>query len=509
MNRQARHRKARAGFTLIEMALVLIVLGILTAVLLPPLFQLVKRDKISQGKSGLESALDDVIGYAMINDRLPVSLAQVGATADAWGSPFGYWVQGNITKSPPPGADRFHRHLRRQHHLHGPIQEPPDPGRTGQRHGVHRRLQGTEPRFERDLGHLTPPRPSSTPANLPDLSDPGDDIVRFVTINRLKALIGCGGNGSSSSSDSSTAGHISFADNLEDFSDPTHSGKTGEGLFVNLDDMSVELWKTSGSNVGGCTWYRGTKQEGRTNCTDGECTFNRTIKAYFNFQSNYTWSDNGGGLHLFGDRLGRRGGNGLRTCGSGPGLTWVTPGPPLARTPSPRPRWPWSSTTTRILQNDPSNVRRHLALVYWGDFNSRGNDNEHNEVDNQNMGGDNPSRGDNNPGQDADGIYKFEDADFFSNQKLYHVRVRFQRGSDGVNSTVWLTNSTDNATIADFQDLVTDYDGTGTGDIWKVDNTTVWNSTSLEDMKTVKFGYTMGSSAQMHYDIKGFEIRFE
>ena len=83
-NPQAKSR----GFTLIEMAVILVILGLIAGSVLPLLETVIKKDKISETKSIVKTARDELVGYILLNKKLPADqsafLSQIGHTVDAW-----------------------------------------------------------------------------------------------------------------------------------------------------------------------------------------------------------------------------------------------------------------------------------------------------------------------------------------------------------------------------------------------------------------------------------------
>lgn len=71
-----------------ELAIVLVVLGLLIGTLGPMLMSLVKRDKLAEGRRTVRAALEETVGYAMVNGAPPASNATwhaaVGHTRDPW-----------------------------------------------------------------------------------------------------------------------------------------------------------------------------------------------------------------------------------------------------------------------------------------------------------------------------------------------------------------------------------------------------------------------------------------
>ena len=79
------------GFSLIEMAIVLIILGILATVLIPPLVSSVKYEKRAENKDALNALKLSIIGYAKANNGIPDSLNGTGLpTKDIWGRSYEY-----------------------------------------------------------------------------------------------------------------------------------------------------------------------------------------------------------------------------------------------------------------------------------------------------------------------------------------------------------------------------------------------------------------------------------
>ena len=65
------NRERYRGFTLIEMAIVLLVIGLLLGGLLTPLASKVESGRYKETNRELEKAVDALMGYAVVNQRLP------------------------------------------------------------------------------------------------------------------------------------------------------------------------------------------------------------------------------------------------------------------------------------------------------------------------------------------------------------------------------------------------------------------------------------------------------
>ncbi|MDM8569304.1 type II secretion system protein [Thiotrichales bacterium HSG1] len=123
--------KMSQGFTLIEMAIVLVIIGFLMGGLLMPLSTQIDYQKIKETKKTLETIKDALIGYAILNNHLPcpsldkdgkvsgytdsvknictkynssdgyLPWSDLGVTQyDAWGNPFRYRVDGGFSDFP-------------------------------------------------------------------------------------------------------------------------------------------------------------------------------------------------------------------------------------------------------------------------------------------------------------------------------------------------------------------------------------------------------------------------
>lgn len=89
----------RYGFTLIEMAMVMVIFGIMATVLIPPLVSSVKYEKRAENKDALNAVKLGVIGYAKAKEKLPAELADANlATVDVWGRDYKYLVADNLTE---------------------------------------------------------------------------------------------------------------------------------------------------------------------------------------------------------------------------------------------------------------------------------------------------------------------------------------------------------------------------------------------------------------------------
>lgn len=92
-----------AGFTLIELLAVVVIIGLLTQLGLPPYRDAVDRARVAKATGDLKAILVDLQG----RDSLPSSLAQIGrgTLLDPWGHPYVYYPF-------PPPRERLRRAVR-------------------------------------------------------------------------------------------------------------------------------------------------------------------------------------------------------------------------------------------------------------------------------------------------------------------------------------------------------------------------------------------------------------
>jgi len=86
------------GFTLIEMALILILFGVILSTTLPKMLSDIKTDTARKSKNSVQEARDEIIGYALANNQLPaadggaspVVPTTIKSRFDAWGQGITY-----------------------------------------------------------------------------------------------------------------------------------------------------------------------------------------------------------------------------------------------------------------------------------------------------------------------------------------------------------------------------------------------------------------------------------
>ena len=120
------NKKLEFGFSLIEMAMVLLIISLIIASLLQPLSTQVDQIKLKTTEQNLETIKESLLGFLVINNRLPypasnpetgiedsslegqeaylpwATLALDGSKTDAWGQTFRYRVDAEYTSQPFP-----------------------------------------------------------------------------------------------------------------------------------------------------------------------------------------------------------------------------------------------------------------------------------------------------------------------------------------------------------------------------------------------------------------------
>jgi len=94
-------KKVRSpGFTLVEMAIVLVLIGLIAGLIMPAIFKSIERSKTSEGEETLEKLRDEIIGFAVVHSphRLPnkSEFDNLSNNNDPWGNPIDYWVDSDL-----------------------------------------------------------------------------------------------------------------------------------------------------------------------------------------------------------------------------------------------------------------------------------------------------------------------------------------------------------------------------------------------------------------------------
>ncbi len=78
------------GFTLIELSIVLVILGLIIGTMAPLFMTMSKKNKLSSGRKIVETARDELKGEFLQTKTLPMTLSTIGHTTDPWQNPLFY-----------------------------------------------------------------------------------------------------------------------------------------------------------------------------------------------------------------------------------------------------------------------------------------------------------------------------------------------------------------------------------------------------------------------------------
>ncbi|WP_458774292.1 type II secretion system protein [Desulforhopalus sp. 52FAK] len=76
--------KNRQGFTLIELSIVLVILGLIVGTVTPLIISITKKNKLTGGRKIVETARDEIKGDFLQNRILTSDLTSIGHTIDPW-----------------------------------------------------------------------------------------------------------------------------------------------------------------------------------------------------------------------------------------------------------------------------------------------------------------------------------------------------------------------------------------------------------------------------------------
>ncbi len=90
-------RSSRRGFSLVQMAGLLMVVGVIISTVVPALMSRIQKDKAQLGLQTIRSVRDEIIGFAITNSThyLPQTLSSLSVSTDPWGNSWKYIVAHN------------------------------------------------------------------------------------------------------------------------------------------------------------------------------------------------------------------------------------------------------------------------------------------------------------------------------------------------------------------------------------------------------------------------------
>lgn len=287
--RDARQR----AFTLIEMALILILFGVILSTTLPKLFSKLSTDKVKKSKETISVARDELLGYAQVNGRLPVedgtgtvpavpSGQGIRSVSDSWGSPITYVLPAaNATGGTLTGSDICD--------LADTGMTITAPGATTENVAFIVASKGLNTRNDVSgvvLGGSTALTQLAFGADSTvNAGEQFDDVVQFVTLDYLKSLLDCASGGPAFSP---SGADITYSDNMAEFDEASVAnppGQSGGNPVVSIDSAAktVNLGGSTSTNSG-CLWYQGT--DAGNGCTTGACNLNYGFRAFFRVRFN-------------------------------------------------------------------------------------------------------------------------------------------------------------------------------------------------------------------------------
>lgn len=256
------------GFTLIEMAIVLVVMGLIVGTIVPLLVTQSKTARLKEARDILRTARDEIIGYAYHNDRcLPADLDAIGHSKDPWGNELFYrpaneTICGTTTDICSSGLKNTS--------LNMTIPDQPNPDKTIS--NVAFVLASSGPNYNLQIDNAT----NSVKAYRYGEKINGkefDDLYDYVSLGQLCPSPSSGGGGGGGG-----GVDISFNDNIAGFD---HVIQSQDGV-ITVDENSKTI--TMGGTdelTSGCIWYG----QDTGPCSDGVCDLGSGFRVFFRFKS--------------------------------------------------------------------------------------------------------------------------------------------------------------------------------------------------------------------------------
>lgn len=87
----------KKGFTLIELSIVLVIIGLIVGTITPLIVSITKKNKITGGRQAVNTARDEIKGDFVQNRQLAVNLDSIGHTSDPWKNDLVYIPAPNLS----------------------------------------------------------------------------------------------------------------------------------------------------------------------------------------------------------------------------------------------------------------------------------------------------------------------------------------------------------------------------------------------------------------------------
>lgn len=497
-----------SGFTLIEMAIVVILIGALAGAIIPRLVASIPERKAKESRNLVKQARDEIIGLALQDSEYKlVSTAnfagKIATRRDAWGQPLQYVIAadadtGNTLDSISP--------CKVEHTTLSVV----TPG--GNRvNDIAYIVYSTGPNTADDANMVTTSgnnefRHQSLGSASITTGREYDEIVEYVTLDYLDNTFVC---------DEYTPPdtNINQNDDFGDFASVVSTNDIGarkitgsEGQYFLLgftDEEHSDHINTTSNYTYGCVWYGGSNG----NCTLGDCGLENGVRAYFSFTINNPTTGTMADGFAFGIISADSNELSDGPCGGrGSALGWASGNyspadrgdPPFVDAPKIGVEF---DSYPSGAYSDPSG-NDHMAIIYWA-RQSAGTDLEKGEDDNTHGTGPttNTTGGHSNPdstGGDS-GFLNFNTGTFWNEDGTvtYHVRLDIDRttlpGDRGQYDTkVWFASG---VLPNNFDDVSQDIDFTGVAGVETLSDTIIMTSAYHSLMDKVIIGWTEGTGA--------------
>ncbi len=513
------------GFTLLEIGVVLLIIGVVTGAALPLVVSGIRQGKVTQARDQLAAAADELIGYAMENGKLPESFLRT----DVWGGTVRYAAAPGLTTSICSRAGDEPEYT-----LHRVDQDMENIAFVLSSDGPDRQ-QGV---FYSDNQHA-------------DASALEDDLLAFVTFFQLYKKV-CG---PTVSTEESTGSYVSFDENFDGFDadgvavgDVKKPGHADFGDFDGDGEQEVLLYDDAaldGGTMGSvCVWYQGASGDGYC-ASDGICPLDQGVRVYFRIRtsayvsasgqlSGLTFTLLGADEDLYGSTsLADICGGVAQNNGFG-GRNLDDDGEKRMFAPKVGVEIDFASgwpCDTKDAPCDPDDGANHAAIVYWGTRDSEmtlfsqcgGNYSGYHQLYDDVLHGygeaDDECEQDRsdklyatfdedrsvNPSTGSAGFAAVADTDtpWLQDGDEHSIRIEYawDETTGKLNVTAWVD-------CTDCADLETAFSGSCSGQCRKLDDSLAIGAHLVPYMNAVRFGWTAGSTVNGEVYIEGFSAYF-
>ncbi len=302
-------RTRNKGFTLVEMAVVVVILGLMAALILPGIFKTIERNRLERGRAGIEALKNEAIGYvasfsADADKKLPPDTAtdfqNFRYYLDPWKKNVVYYYDENLLNDSDPSRQSVCEALG----TNLSIQKNSDP----QINNIAFILVSSGKNMNQETSYAVGP---PGPPQLVTYYDYGhplgqyeyDDLVAYVSLAELKGKVCTGGGGGGATTISGFSGFAPAGSDEGAIYNERNSliwGQVGgSGLSLSSDKGTLHLGvDSSGSNsrrfTNGCFWYQDDEEMENCSIESGRygCTLGDGLRAYFTA----TFSNTGDGF---------------------------------------------------------------------------------------------------------------------------------------------------------------------------------------------------------------------